>query len=329
MSPDYYSFKPSFFFQSGFAQTIIGSQFSGLTRLPKRKVHKVNIGKQSILILLELPSENPDAPRVLLAHGMGGCSEADYMKRVARKLWVRGLNVFMMNQRGCGLGMGLSVRLWNGGVSDDLGKVIKYISTLYPKRSINVIGFSLSGNVLLKYLGEKRPHPLKISKALAVSPPIDLKLSSHILSRSKMGIIFNRHYMKQIHRQGEALAECFPDAFIPSGKEKTIYEFDEVYTATAAGYRDADDYYSKCSAKGYLGDITVPTTILCSEDDPFVPTEIFKSIPMSSSIELYTTENGGHMGYIHNKPTPWGDYRWMDFVIVDWAESESKARNGI
>jgi len=324
MSVDYYTFKPNSLLRSGIFQTIIGSQFSGDTRLPKRKVHKVNVGKQSKLMLLELPLENAGAPMVILAHGMGGCSESGYMKRISRKLWIRGLNIFMMNQRGCGLGMGLSDRLWNGGVSDDLGKVIEYVSKLYPEKMINIIGFSLSGNVLLKFLGEKRKHNLNISKAFAVNPPIDLKMSSCILSKTREGILFNRYYMRQIHLQSKALAECFPGVILPSGREKTILEFDEAYTAPAAGYIDVDDYYTKCSAKGYLDNITVPTTILYSEDDPFIRSEVFKSVRMSNSVEIFTPEYGGHMGYILNKPTPWGDYRWMDFLIADWAGSSRK-----
>lgn len=315
----YNSFQPHFLIRSGFAQTIVGSQFKGETGLPERKVHKVQVEKHSTLIVLELPSENPEASMILLAHGMGGCSESGYIKRIARKLWKRGLKVFMMNHRGSGPGMGLSDKLWNGGVSDDLGQVIDYMADLYPHRSIDVVGFSLSGNILLKYLGERRSQPLRIRKAFAVSPPVDLKISSHIISGTRNGSIFNNYYMKQIHRQGEALAECFPGAFLPSGKEKTILEFDEAYTAPAAKYKNVDDYYAKCSAKRFLDNITVPTIILCSEDDPFIQLDIFKSVRMSSAIELHTPDHGGHMGYISNKRTPWGDYRWMDFVVVDWA----------
>jgi hypothetical protein len=128
--------------------------------------------------------------------------------------------------------------------------------------------------------------------------------------------------MKQIHLQGKALAECFPDARLPSGNEKTILEFDEAYTAPAAEYKDVDDYYSKCSAKRFLDNIIIPTTILCSEDDPFIQRDIFKSVRMSNAIELHTPERGGHMGYLSNKTTPWGDHRWMDFVVVDWAVDE-------
>ena len=114
------------------------------------------------------------------------------------------------------------------------------------------------------------------------------------------------------------MGECFPDTFIPSVKSKTILEFDEVYTAPVAGCKNADDYYSTCSAKHFLEDINVPTTILCAMDDPFVDPSIFKSVRMSSAIELNTPENGGHMGYLSRRPTPWGDYRWMDFMVVDW-----------
>ena len=133
--------------------------------------------------------------------------------------------------------------------------------------------------------------------------------------------------MKQIHRQGIALAECFPDAFLPSGLEKTIFEFDKSYTAPAAGYKNVDDYYSKCSAKYYLRNISVPTTILCSEDDPFIQKEIFKTIHMSNYIETFTPKYGGHMGYILDKPTLWGDYRWMDCIIVDWAGETNSNSN--
>lgn len=311
-------FEPHVLIQGGFAQTIIGSQFTGNTDLPERQIHKVRVDPKSVLVVLELSAEDPDSPLVLLAHGMGGCSESGYMKRIAHKLWQRGLGVFMMNHRGSGPGMGLSDRLWNGGDSDDLAKVIEYMAELHPRRPIEVVGFSLSGNILLKYLGEGSKHPLRVSRAFAVNPPIDLKIASHIISRSRAGRVFNRYYMKLIHRQGEALAECFPQAFLPP-KSRTVLDFDIAYTAPAAGFRDVDEYYSKCSSKRFLDSIVIPTTLLCSEDDPFIPMDVFKTVRMSSAIELHTPEQGGHMGYISQRTTPWGDRRWMDHVIVEWA----------
>jgi uncharacterized protein len=319
MTYDPYLFEPNFFLRNKSIQTILGSMVSGNTNLPERKLHKVIIGQKSKLVILELSSINPEAAVILLIHGMGGSSEASYMRRIARKLWIRGFTVFMMNQRGSGLGIGLSDQLWNGGSSDDLDMVLKYIEKIYPNNFIDIFGFSLSGNILLKYLGEKK-ITMGIRNAIAVNPPIDLKRASYILSKTKWGRVFNDYYMKQIHLQMEAMGECFPDTFIPSEKSKTILEFDEDYTAPMAGYKNAEDYYSMCSAKNFLEDIVVPTTIICAMDDPFIEPSIFKSVRMSRAIELNTPEYGGHMGYLSRKPTPWGDYMWMDFILVDSLE---------
>ena len=144
-----------FYFVINIFKLFLGSIVSGNTNLPERKLHKVLIDHNAKLVLLELPSSNPEATVILLAHGMGGCSEASYIRRIALKLWIRGFTVFMMNQLGSGLGMGLSDRLWNGGSSDDLDMTINYIAKVYPNTAIDVVGFSLSGNILLKYLGEK------------------------------------------------------------------------------------------------------------------------------------------------------------------------------
>ena len=324
MSFSHYSFKPNFVIQNSLAQTVFGSCFLGDTALPNRKIHKVTVDECSKLVLFELLSGNPDASIVLLAHGMGGSSESAYIKRIAFKLWIRGFSVFMMNHRGSGLGMGLSKYLWNGGVSDDLEKIIDYILGLYPKKFIDVVGFSLSGNILLKYLGEKKSEPAKIRKALAVNPPIDLKRASLILSKTKKGRLFNNYFMKSIHLQGKALADSFPGGLAPSGNEKTILDFDIHYTAPAAKFNDVNDYYSNCSAKNYLKDIAVPTTILSALDDPFVESDIFKSVHMSSAIDINNPSQGGHMGYISSDLTPWGDCRWMDFIVVDWAGEDRK-----
>ncbi|MEE9258982.1 MAG: alpha/beta fold hydrolase [Nitrospinaceae bacterium] len=313
------SFEPHSLCRSGFAQTILGSRFPGRTVLPPRKQHKLKIGPRVSLLVFELPSINTESPVVLMAHGMGGCSESGYMRRIAGKLVERGFSVFMMNHRGSGPGMGLSDTLWNGGSSEDIEKVVQYIIQLHPCRPILLVGFSLSGNVLLKYLGEGRDIPSNVAGAFAVNPPVDLRVASEILSRnSAVTGIFNGYYMKMIHRQREALAECFPDALHPPENMKTIWEFDVAYTAPAAGYKDVEEYYKTCSANQYLRMIRTPTILLCAKDDPFVPPEVFDRLRMSLSVYFYAPDAGGHLGYLCQEPTPLGDRRWMDFQIVDW-----------
>ncbi|PIQ96284.1 MAG: hypothetical protein COV67_10405, partial [Nitrospinae bacterium CG11_big_fil_rev_8_21_14_0_20_56_8] len=119
------------------------------------------------------------------------------------------------------------------------------------------------------------------------------------------------------HRQCDAL-ECFPAAFNLRQRVDTIWDFDVVYTAPAWGYADVDEYYRKSSSRQFLEKIKVPTTLLCALDDPFVPADTFKSVRMNLAIDLVLPEKGGHMGYICSKPTPYNDFRWMDFNIVDW-----------
>jgi len=323
MTDSFLPFKPHRLFPGGVAQTILGAKFPGETLLPPRKVHKIQIAPRSKLMAFELESGNLRSAVVLMAHGMGGCSESGYMRRIAWKLWKRGAGVFMMNHRGSGPGMGLSDRLWNGGSSDDLDQVVRYIVKKYPNRSLLIVGFSLSGNILLKYLGEGRILPGNVHGAFSVNPPIDLKISSQILSEKNGGGIFNRYYMNLIQRQCNALAECHPHALQPDRPFRTIWDFDVVYTAPAAGFRDVEEYYSKCSASQFIGSIQVPTTILSARDDPFVPPAVFENIQMKLPVNYLAPDRGGHMGYLTGKPTPLGDHRWMDYVIVNWVENKS------
>jgi predicted alpha/beta-fold hydrolase len=312
-------FEPHWVGTGGIAQTIIGSQLGrNVFSNPPRIRHEFYWDEQAKSILYEIKAEDGNLPVILLAHGMGGCSESGYMKRISKKLWVRGYGVFLINHRGCGPGMGLSPRLWNGGSSDDLAKIIDFVIQRNPGKRLLPIGFSLSGNVLLKYLGENRFVPGKVLGALAVNPPIDLRVASAIISRKWSCAVFNRYYMKLIRNQVVALETKFPDVLSPNINFKTVWDFDVSYTAPAGGYKDVDDYYDRCSSKHYLEGINIPTTILSAEDDPFVPGEIFDQIKKGEGVTLLKPKRGGHMGYISRNVTPHGDRRWLDYAVLEW-----------
>ncbi len=311
------SFEPHWAFRGGFLQTVMGSQIPGQPLVfPDKIRHVIDLDVDAKAIMFEVVATDKSKPLVLLAHGMGGCSESGYIKRIAEKLWSQGYGVFLANHRGSGSGMGLSSSLWNGGSSDDLGKMVEFIFREYPLQNLILIGFSLSGNIILKYLGEGRSIFSGIIGALAVNPPIDLRVSSHILSNKNW--LFNRYFMKLLGRQAEALMQHYPTAMDPRENLSTIWNFDVSYTAPAGGYKDVEDYYNRCSANSYLKNIHIPTTILCSLDDPFVPPEVFKNLSINGAVTLYQPERGGHMGYISRHPTPKGDHRWMDFAVLEW-----------
>lgn len=305
----------------GILQTIFGSQFPGKPKFPPEKLsHTIDLELDAQSISFEIEAKDKGKPTVLLAHGMGGCSESGYIKRIAAKLGLQGYGVLLINQRGSGPGMGLSSSLWNGGSSEDLARMIDYFSQRHPH--LLLIGFSLSGNILLKYLGEGRSMPPGLIGAMAVNPPVDLRVASHIISTHRSCWLFNRYYMRLIGNQIRALKKNFPNAIDPD--LSTIWNFDASYTAPAGGFQNLDDYYDRCSSKHYLKNIETETSILCSRDDPFVPPEVFNDSLKSRTVSIYQPKGGGHMGYISRNKTPHGDRRWMDFVILEWIREMSE-----
>jgi predicted alpha/beta-fold hydrolase len=316
-----YNFDPHPLIRGPIAQTITGSQFTDKSEPPQRIQHRVRLDDNNLLLMYELKAVEESAPVVLIGHGMGGCSESGYVRRISSKLFKEGFGVFMMNHRGSGRGIGLCDRLWNGGSSEDLAQTIQFIVDLYPTRKILVMGFSLSGNILLKYLGEGREIPSNVHSTLAVNPPIDLKVASQQISEGRWSKTFNKYYLKLMNRHVEAMVQCHPDAFRPATTPKTIWEFDVEYTAPAFGYSSAEAYYEQCSSKQFLEQVTVPTAILCSQDDPFIPPEVFQSARMSQQIDFINPKFGGHMGYISRSQNDFGDRRWMDFICVQWAKT--------
>ena len=313
------SFEAHWGISGGIFQTIAGSQLRGMKLpCPPQISHELHLDEQGRAVLYEIEAKDQTKPIIVLAHGMGGCSESGYMKRISTKLWMRGYGVFLINHRGSGPGMGLSSRLWNGGASDDLAKMIDFVIQRNPGKFLVPIGFSLSGNILLKYLGEGQIIPSKILGALAVNPPVDLRISSAIISRKWSCAVFNQYYMKLIRNQAIAITKQFPDALSPLKNLKTIWDFDVSYTAPSGGFKDVDDYYDSCSSMHYLKGIEISTSILCAEDDPFVPCKIFDQVEMSERVTLHKPKKGGHMGYIARHVTPHGDRRWMDYAILEW-----------
>jgi len=314
-------FNPHPLIRGPIAQTVVATLFTRDPKLPRRVLHRVPLEPNNLLLMYELEAPEPSAPVVLMSHGMGGCSESAYMRRIAAKLFGNGFGVFMMNQRGSGIGIGLCDRLWNGGSSDDLAHAVEYIVDRDPARKLLLIGFSLTGNILLKYLGEGRSIPDTVEAAFAVNPPVDLKVASRQISEGPWARTFNNYYLKLMNRQVAAMAECHPETFLPANHARTIWEFDVEYTAPAAGYPHVEAYYEACSAQQFLERIAVPTTILCSQDDPFIPPRIFQDARMGPRVRLLDPECGGHMGYISREKNVFGDRRWMDFICVQWAKT--------
>jgi predicted alpha/beta-fold hydrolase len=255
----------------------------------------------------------------ILTHGLVGSSEGGYIRGMATALQAAGWDALAWNLRGSGKEMNRLPRFYHSGETSDLGTVIRFVATKYSR--IALIGFSLGGNLTLKYLGEASPHPAVIG-AVAISVPIDLAASAQAIDQRWSNRIYRRHFIKSLIAKVEAKALRFPDQLDVSRIRtiRTFQEFDDRYTAPMHGFRDAADYWNKSSARQYLDRVTIPTLLLNARNDPFLTPECFPFVEaeQNSSVFFEAPESGGHLGFIDltRGGEPWSERRVVDFLAT-------------
>jgi uncharacterized protein len=315
-------FRPHPLLRNGHAQTLAGAYLPSGRFVEGAIKRRVTFPDgDSVVLHDDLPSEWRPGDRVaLLLHGLAGCHQSSYMLRIARKLVRHGIRAFRMDLRGCGAGEGLSSRPYHAGRSEDARAALEYLQTLCPGSLATVVGFSLSGNTVLKLVGESpEAVPINVERAAAVCPSLDLGLCA----RSLLGPcqkLYERHFVWLLCRQIEANRRLRPDipALNAQRRLRTLLEFDDAYTGPVCGFGTADNYYAINSARGLVAKIRLPTLILTAADDPLVPIASFDALQSPQNVIVHRTEHGGHLGYI-GKAGVDADLRWMDWRIVDWA----------
>ncbi|MCY1399394.1 alpha/beta hydrolase fold protein [compost metagenome] len=266
------------------------------------------------------------APLVLALHGLTGSSSSHYILGLQQSLAARGWASVALNWRGCSGEPNHLPRGYHSGVSDDLALVIEHLRAQRPLAPLYAVGYSLGGNVLLKYLGETGSDcPLR--GGAAVSVPFRLDQCA-----DRIGIGFSRVYQAHFMRELVAYVKTKQQAFIQRGSYehlaslerlgtldgmRTFWDFDGRVTAPLHGFADAHDYYRRASSRYYLGGIRVPTLIIHSSDDPFIDAH---SVPspdeLTATTELELLGQGGHVGFIGGAPHQ-PDY-YLERRIPDW-----------
>ena len=273
---------------------------------------------------LNLKLADGDALRVLLArgtsevvihlfHGLGGSAEADYMRRASTLFASRGHTVLAINHRGSGEGRGLAARPYHMGSTADMAAMLQVGRGFFPQHTHVAIGFSLSATILLLLLGrDARMDFAQPDLSIAVNPTVDLEKASHRLARG-----FSRAYdLRFVNLLRKHLRDLWEFGLLEQPvsipRLATLREFDELYTAKAAGFRDRGDYYAQCGCAPYLQAIQTPTVILTSTDDPFAPALDLEGAECSPAVHLHVEATGGHMGYL-GRGMP--GYRWLDYAL--------------
>jgi hypothetical protein len=211
---------------------------------------------------------------VIISHGLEGNSNRAYIKGMARALHAQGFDVVAWNFRGCSGEMNRQLRFYHSGATDDLHTVISHVSTNRNYKQIFLVGFSLGGNLTLKYLGE-RSVPDAIMKAVVFSVPMHLKTSCEKIS-SPANRVYSRRFLRSLKAKILLKSRVRKELDTTGLRRiKTLEEFDDCYTAPLHGFRNATDYYEQCSSIRFVHNIKTPCLIINTLNDPFLSQECF------------------------------------------------------
>jgi predicted alpha/beta-fold hydrolase len=259
--------------------------------------------------LLQRPARDEARPLAVLLHGLGGCEESAYLQVSAAALLARGHAVLRLNLRGAGASRPLCRLQYHAGRSEDLRAALRALPAAAARAGFLLVGFSLGGNLLLKFLAESAGE-LPVRAAASVSAPIELAEASRrfLAPRNRF---YQRHMLRALQR--EALA---PGAELCAGEReavraaRSVWEFDDRFVAPRNGWRSAEAYYAACSASRFLGALRVPTLVLHALDDPWIPGDAYARVAWSANPQLHPAlaERGGHVGF-HGRGgrLPWHD----------------------
>jgi predicted alpha/beta-fold hydrolase len=264
--------------------------------------------------------DRQERPTILLLHGLEGSSEAHYMTGMADKAWARGFNVVRLNQRNCGGTEHLSRGLYHSGLTADPLFVLTELRDRDRLGGFGVAGYSLGGNLAMKLAGELGDAGFPELKAVAaVSPVIELETCMQAIERRE-NRIYEWNFCRNLQSRMRRKARVFPDAFNLSGLWKvwSIRLFDDRYTAPHHGFAGASDYYHRASAMRVIDRVARPALILSAEDDPFVPSEIFRNPGVAGNPHITTliTPHGGHCAFV-SEPDGYDGY-WAERQVVDF-----------
>ena len=322
------SFKPAWWLRNAHLQTLWSAFFRRAPQL-QRSRERLWLEDGDFLDLDWHGPHEAATPLVLVLHGLTGSSNSHYVLGLQQALAAQGWASAALNWRGCSGEPNLLPRGYHSGVSEDLATVIRHLQSARPLAPLYAVGYSLGGNVLLKYLGESGAES-GLQAAVSVSVPFRLDQCA-----DRIGLGFSRvyqaHFMRelvacvkdkrrqfQLDKKHRDLATLDKLGSVKSLKKmRTFWEFDDRVTAPLNGYINVDDYYRRASSRYFLGAINTPTLIIQSEDDPFV----FKhSIPEASELSVCTQlelhAKGGHVGFLEGTPRKPGYY--LERRIPQW-----------
>ena len=264
------------------------------------------------------------APRVIVLHGLESSSRATQVRGILREAHRRGWGGVAVNFRGCSGAPNRLRRSYHGGDTADLAWVIDRVRAQYPSSPILCVGFSLGGNVLLKYLGERgEALPEQVRAAVAISAPVDLALSATSLERG-FSRVYGSRLVTSLKRKTFQKLTRYPDLVDARALRavRTLAEFDDLVTGPMHGFKDAADYWARSSSAAYLSRIHRPTLLINARDDPFLPAAALpvRAVAENAFLSAEFPAAGGHLGFLSGwwpgRPKAWAEQQAIAFCLA-------------
>lgn len=314
-------FKPAWWCSNPHLQTLIPYLLRQWPR-PRYRRERLELPDGDFLDLdwLDRKENNAmDQSIVIILHGLEGSSNSHYVRSLATALSKHSLRIVVMHHRGCSGVPNRKPYSYHSGKTDDIAFVVETLKQRYQPNAMFAIGFSLGGNILLKWLGELEGDQ-QITAAVAVSVPFDLGLAANKLEQG-FSQVYQWRLVNQMRNsvfRKKQLVELKVDLTVLE-QARTFREFDDCTTAPLNGFVDSVDYYTQSSCWSYLKLIRTPVLILQARDDPFIsPDAIPGKQDISPYVRLELSQQGGHVGFIAEKkissPLFWLEQRIVDFV---------------
>ncbi|MBT8118202.1 MAG: hydrolase [Gammaproteobacteria bacterium] len=308
-------FKPAWWLRSPHLQTLWPVYF--------KKRYKLDLLTEQVELddgdFIDLCWSKKDSEKtVLVLHGLEGSIDSHYINGIIHQLERAGCRPVLMHFRGCSGRINRLARAYHSGETGDLATIVEHIRKLTGHYPYAAIGYSLGGNVLLKWLGETaEKNPLK--KAVAVSVPFHLHDAA---ARLQLGVsrIYREHLLKSLRNTYIEKFKRIRSPIDVDVKQLTsFWDYDDKVTAPLHGFDGAQDYYDRCSSKQFLNTIRVSTRIIHSLDDPFMfATTAPGDDELSPDIDLLLTSGGGHVGFVSGvsplQPVYWCEERTVEFI---------------
>ncbi len=317
------TFKPPRWLKNRHAQTVFASLPWAWRSWPELRREELRLpdGDVTAVDWLVAGDELPTTtPLLVILHGLEGSAESSYARMLLEAAFDHGWRACVLHFRDCGDYTNLLPRRYHAGETNDLRYFINALHDSGDTGPLLAAGFSLGGNVLLKYLGESREDtPLRA--ACGVCVPLNLHECAKALN---VGLSrgYQRYLLKRMKRSVARKFDPHTAAFDweRAMKASTFADFDDAVTAPLHGFENGVDYYDKCSSMNFLGGIRRPSLIINALDDPFMTRDVIPDADrLSEHVQLEVADHGGHVGFIDGG-TPWKPTFYLPGRLIGFLE---------